>query len=211
MGPGPRPEWSGIAKGCSHPHDNPDRDFMHSIERQDEQLARAGIKDIPPADLSWVHTGVRADISRFALAARFVLLAPSAAPHRPAKRWPAENFAELAATLAADGVTPVILGGAAERPLAAEIAGRAGGLRDLTGQTSLAELAALAFDAAGAVGNDTGPMHMIAATGCPSVVLFSRDSDPALTAPRGAAVTVLRRDDLATLAVAEVVSALSLR
>ncbi|MHA1597646.1 MAG: glycosyltransferase family 9 protein, partial [Alphaproteobacteria bacterium] len=31
--PGPIPEWSGIAAGCSHPHANPDRDRMHTIER----------------------------------------------------------------------------------------------------------------------------------------------------------------------------------
>src|SRR6266568_3426199 len=38
MGPGARPEWSGIARGASHPHDNPRRDSMHTIERQSDQL-----------------------------------------------------------------------------------------------------------------------------------------------------------------------------
>jgi hypothetical protein len=47
-------------------------------------------------------------------------------------------------------------------------------------------------------------MHLIAAAGCPSVVLFSRESDPALCAPRGAAVSVLRRPDLAELGAAAV-------
>jgi hypothetical protein len=42
-------------------------------------------------------------------------------------------------------------------------------------------------------------MHLLAAAGCPEVVLFSRDSDPALCAPRGSDVRVLRRPDLATL------------
>ena len=49
-----------------------------------------------------------------------------------------------------------------------------------------------------AVGNDTGPMHLIAAAGAPSVVLFSAASDTALAAPRGK-VSVLRADDLATV------------
>jgi ADP-heptose:LPS heptosyltransferase len=207
MAPGRRPEWSGIVPGCSHPHDNPDRDFMHSIERQDEQLAAAGIADVPAADLSWVA----ADTARFNLAPRYMLLVPSAAPHRPAKRWPAAKFAELAGRLAGDGVAPVILGGLPERALANEIKAVAVAVRDLTGLTTLADIAVLARGAAGAVGNDTGPMHMIAAAGCPSVVLFSADSDPALTAPRGPAVTVLRHDALGALSVDEVVSALSLR
>ena len=43
------------------------------------------------------------------------------------------------------------------------------------------------------------------------MVLFSRESDPALAAPRGPAVTILRRDNLGDLTVAEVARALSLR
>ena len=34
----PKPDWSGIASGCSHPHNNPQRNSMHTIERQKEQL-----------------------------------------------------------------------------------------------------------------------------------------------------------------------------
>lgn len=207
MGPGRRPEWSGIAPGCSHPHANPGRDFMHSIERQKEQLAMAGIDDVPDADLAWIE----ADLSRFDLAERYALLVPGGAAHRPAKRWPAANYGRLAATLAADGLQPVVLGSNEEASLAREIAATCPKARDLTGQTSLAEIAALGRRAVIAVGNDTGPMHMIAAAGCPSMVLFSGTSDPALTAPRGPAVTVLRRDTLADLAVAEVAAALSLR
>jgi ADP-heptose:LPS heptosyltransferase len=207
MGPGVRPEWSGIAKGCSHPHANPQRDFMHSIERQREQLAMAGIDDVPDSDLSWVQ----ADIARFNLPDRFVLLVPGGAPHRPAKRWPAARYSELAQHLAGQGAAPVILGGAAEADIAAAITAACPQAIDLTGRTDLSDIAALGRAAAGAVGNDTGPMHMIAAAGCPSVVLFSADSDPALTAPRGASVAVLRKETLAALPLDEVESALTMR
>ena len=37
-----KPKWSGIAKGCSHPHANPDRNHMHTQDRQREQLQMAG-------------------------------------------------------------------------------------------------------------------------------------------------------------------------
>jgi ADP-heptose:LPS heptosyltransferase len=78
----------------------------------------------------------------------------------------------------------------------------------LTGKTSLLELASLARRAAVAIGNDTGPMHLIAAAGCPAIVLFSRASEPALCAPRACRVTVLRRPALEDLAVEEVLAAL---
>jgi ADP-heptose:LPS heptosyltransferase len=202
-----RPEWSGIARGCSHPHANPHRDFMHSIERQDEQLAMAGIPSTPSADLSWVT----ADIARFGLEERYVLLVPGGAPHRLAKRWPAERYAKLACTLTRQGMQPVILGSSAEAPLAQEIRSGCSSAKDLSGQTDIADIAVLAREAAGAVGNDTGPIHMTAAAGCSTVVLFSAASDPSLTAPRGTEIEILRCDNLADLSVESVAAALSLR
>ena len=192
---------------------------MHTIERQKDQLAAAGITDVPGADLGWAV----ADISRFGLtddtpggdAPRFVLIAPGGARHRPEKRWPMERFAELAAKLAHKGVTPVVLGAGAEREVADAVCDLCPDARNLCTLTSFIDIIALARDAAGAVGNDTGPMHLIAATGCPSVVLFSDQSDPALCAPRGpggaASVTVLRRQSLEDLALGEVDAALSMR
>jgi ADP-heptose:LPS heptosyltransferase len=194
-----RPEWSGIARGCSHPDRDPRRNWLHDIERQAGQLRQAGIPDVPDADLSWS----RAEIGRFGLPASIALLVPGSSAHRLAKRWPAARYGQLARMLAARGMAPVVLGSAAERNLAVEIA-KLGPIHDLTGQTSFGELASLARAAKLAVGNDTGPMHLIAAAGCPSLVLFSRASDPALCAPRGQRVTVLQRPDLAALAVEEV-------
>ena len=203
MGPGSRPSWSGIARGCSHPHGNPDRDSMHTIERQREQLACAGIATVPEADLSWVD----ADVARFGLEAPYTLLVPGGAPHRPRKRWPVDSYAALARDLADRGVRPVIIGGPEERALAASIPAA----RSLAGETSFADIAVLARGAAGAVGNDTGPMHLIAAAGCPALVLFSAASDPALTSPRGARIAILQREKLDELGVPEVAAALSLR
>ena len=196
-----RPRWSGIAPGCAHPHANPRRDFMHTLERQHEQLRMAGIDEFPPPDLAWLAGGA------FDLPRPYALLVPGAAAHRPEKRWPAERYAELAALLRGRGITPVVLGSGAEAPLAAAIPAAL----DLTGRTALADIATLARGAAVAVGNDTGPMHLIAAIGCPCVVLFSTASDPALTAPRGpggAWPAVLRAPDLADLTVARVAAAL---
>jgi ADP-heptose:LPS heptosyltransferase len=205
---GARPEWSGIAPGASHPHANPGRDRMHTIDRQREQLAMAGITAFPRPDLSWLAR----DASRFGLPPRHALLVPGAAPHRPAKRWPAEGYGALAARLAERGLAPVVVGTAAEAPLAGAIRRLCPEAIDLTGKTALGDIAALAAGAALAVGNDTGPMHLIAALGTPVVVLFSADSDPALCAPRGPegedTVRVLRVADLRALDPETVIAAL---
>jgi ADP-heptose:LPS heptosyltransferase len=198
---GPGVEWSGIAPGASHPHANPRRDFMHTVERQREQLEMAGISHFPTPELGWLD----ADIARFALPDRFALLIPGASPGRPAKRWPVEHFAALAAAL---DIPAVILGGPAEAGLGAAITQTTPDARDLTGKTSFADIAALARHAAFCVGNDTGPTHLAAVAGCPTLALFGEDSDPALCAPRGPRVAVLRRQPLASLPLADVQAAL---
>ncbi len=204
---GQRPEWSGIAPGCSHPHANPERDRMHTVERQAEQLAMAGIADVPRPDLAWLD----ADIAPFVLDGRFVLLVPGGAAHRPAKRWPAAAYGELARRLLARGVQPVLLGTETERAVLDALVAEVPGVVSLAGSTGLAEIAALARRAEAALGNDTGPMHLIAAVGCPALVLFSSESDPVLSRPRGPAVELIRVDDLAALAVDEVERAMARR
>jgi ADP-heptose:LPS heptosyltransferase len=201
--PGQRPEWSGIARGASHPHANPARDFMHTLDRQADQLRAAGIDRVPLPDLSWAAT----ELAGFRLPERFLLLVPGGAAHRPEKRWPAEHYAALASRAAALGLASVIVGGAGETALGASIAAAAPAL-DLTGRTSFGDLVALGGRARHAVGNDTGPMHLIAAGGASATVLYSAASDPALTAPRGPRITILRRDDLASLGVEAVAATL---
>ena len=202
--PGPRPEWSGIARGCSHPHSNPRRDFQHTLDRQAEQLAIAGIPATPAPDLAWAS----ADIALFGLPERYLLLVPGGAAHRPEKRWPASHYAQLARLALGSGLAPIVLGTAPERPLAEVIVAQAPGTRSLAGATSLLELAEIARGGLAAIGNDTGPMHLIAAAGTPAVILFSAASDPNLTAPRGRNITILQHDRLSDLAAEEVLAAL---
>jgi ADP-heptose:LPS heptosyltransferase len=204
MGPGPRPQWSGIARGASHPHDNPARDLMHTIDRQIDQLRRAGIAAVPPPDLSWAAD----DIAHLGVSQPCMILVPGGAAHRPEKRWPVEHYAALAQIIAARGVTPVVVGGAGEAALGAAIGAACAAARDLTGQTSFGEVIGLGRTARRAIGNDTGPMHLLVAAHCPATVLYSAASDPALTAPRGEDVVILRRDALADLALEAVAATL---
>jgi ADP-heptose:LPS heptosyltransferase len=197
LGPNP-PEWSGVAPGCSHPHADPDRVAMHTVDRQAEQLRLAGIDAVPPPDLGWLD----ADVAHLGLPGRFALLVPGGSRHRPAKRWPVQCYAEAARALAGEGLASVVVGTADEAPLAAAT----GGI-DLAGRTSILELAGIARRASLAIGNDTGPMHVAASVGCPALTLFSSDSDPARCAPRGTVVAHLQRPDLAGLPAGEVLAA----
>jgi ADP-heptose:LPS heptosyltransferase len=203
------PAWSGTASGCALPHRNPDRITMHPLERHAEQLKQAGIwpdaptrpLSAPPPDLSWILGCEPPHESE-----RVCLIVPGTSAHRPHKRWPAQHYAALAERLQAMGFDIVIIGGAQEGALAHEIRRRAPLARDLTGRTDFARIAGLGARAAVAVGNDTGPVHIIAAMGAPTLVLFSSASDPALSGPRGR-VEVLQATDLKDLSVDRVADA----
>lgn len=201
-----RPEWSGTAWRASHRVR--DRDFFrrHTVERHARQLQLAGIgngRPFPVPDLSWLD----ADIARFALPPRYALLVPGAAAHRPEKRWPPAHFARTALALESAGLSSVLVGTEADRDAIETIRREAPRVIDLAGNTDLFELGAVARRAVLAIGNDTGPMHIAAALGTKSIVLFSAASNPALTRPHGKAVAVLQRPRLADLSVETVLAA----
>ena len=198
-----RPEWSGEVSGCSHLHRIPQWASMHTIAVRAAQLGVAGIRDVPAPSLDWLDAG----IDEFSLPATFFLMVPGGSAHRPDKRWPAEKFADLARLLAERGSPPVLIGTHAEAATLERIARKAPGTIDLGGRTSLAQIAALARRATCAVGNDTGPIHIAATAGCPTVVLFGAASDPRRCGPCGDSVTILQRKPLASLPVQDVVDA----
>jgi ADP-heptose:LPS heptosyltransferase len=205
-----QPEWCGTAWGCAFRHPQSVRQARHIQAVQAEQLALAGVTDIPRPHLSWL-TG---EAARFGLTEPFALLIPGGAPHRPQKRWPPAAFGDLARRLAGAGLTPVVLGhGAEEAALAATIQSVEPRTVSLVGQTSYGDLADLARRARLAVGNDTGPMHIVATAGAPALVLFSHDSDPVTSAPRasrdGQRVETLRVDNLQGLSPDTVVERLN--
>ncbi len=203
-----RPLWSGNAPGAAFAYTGAARDRLHIQDSQREQLRIAGIPEVGPPDVSWLVS----DAATYDLPNPYALLAPGGAPHRPAKRWPAARFGELAVWLLGRGITPVVLGhGAEEEALAATILAVAPGAISLVGKTRIADIASVARGARLVVGNDTGPVHVVVATGCPAVVLFSRDSNPDLSAPRPIRpeqpVTILREPDLTGLATDRVIAA----
>ena len=200
------PKWSGISWGCSHRQWGPAREAMHTFERQQDQLRIAGITEFPTADLGFL---TRTPLPT--LPERFVLLVPGVSPTRRMKQWPVQNFAELAQILVTRGLTPVVIGGKAEMELGQIIRAACPETVDLTGQTSIAQLFALAARAQYAVGNDTGPLHICGAACCTCVALFSAAGVPERDMPRGVdgrRNIVVSEPVLADLPVARVVAAL---
>ena len=203
LGPG-RPEWCGVAFGCSHPRPDFGGENLPVTERLLRLIGAADVPRAGPAELGWLD----GDVSNYNLPARYLLLVPGCAPQHPYKRWPAEQFAELVGKLAARGLAAVAVGTAVDNDAISEIQTLAPGLINLAGRTDLGQVAALARRAVAVVGNDTGPVHVTAMVGAPTLVLMSRVTDPVRMLPRGPTVHWLKRENLADLTAEEVFEAI---
>lgn len=108
------------------------------------------------------------------------------------KRWPVEKFAQLTAhAVRRWGAGVLILGSPAERPDADLLTQQLAALvpdacvRNLAGQSTLKQLTALLRRADLAISNDSGPMHLAAGLGVPTLGIFTCTS-AVLSGPPGA-------------------------
>lgn len=108
------------------------------------------------------------------------------------KCWPLENFLALARRLCeAEQDIAFVIGPAEEERLGADP------IRRLAAEFTLLRnlpLDPLAHEMSGArlvIANDSGPAHLAAATGTPTVVLFGPTTDPAVWRPLGEQVKVV--------------------
>lgn len=108
----------------------------------------------------------------------------------PAKRWPTEHFAAVAAQNLAAGRQVWLFGAPSERPICEEVAAGSPGALNLAGRVGLADAIDLLSIAECVVANDSGLMHVAGALGRPVVALFGSTS-PSVTPPLGPAATAL--------------------
>lgn len=113
-----------------------------------------------------------------------VVIHPGAAA--PARRWPPDRFAAVAAALHQAGHDVVVTGSDDEAELARTVADAAGlpETAVLAGQLDLVALVALIADSRLLICGDTGVGHIATATGTPSVLLFG-PTPPKRWGPRG--------------------------
>jgi heptosyltransferase-1 len=110
------------------------------------------------------------------------------------KRWPPASFAEVARRAVVErGAGLVAVGAPEDRALVDELIAALGPLPclDLCGKTTLPGLAAVASLADCFLSNDTGPLHLAAATGARVVGVYTC-TDPARTGPYGPRAVAVR-------------------
>lgn len=113
------------------------------------------------------------------------------------RRWEGRRFAELAdRIIGRSGLHAVFIGAWAEKEYVDSVIAQArcaDKTHNLSGCTDSAQLAALLQGGKMLISNDTGPLHLAAALGTPTVSFFGSDT-PVLYGPRGASHLVFYRN-----------------
>ncbi len=148
------------------------------------------IVEVRPQDKAEAQSALRC----FQVEAPFVVLHAARGIQLQGRRWPVNAFAAIGDSLSeAFGAKVVLTGSAAEAELIAGIAAR---MRTsaavLAGAVSLRGLAALLARAAVVVALDSGPMHVAAAVGAPTLGVFALRTDlPQRWRPLGPRVALI--------------------
>ena len=173
--------------------------ILHRLDRKnpppmvERYLALAGkpgepLPEIPRTRLAASGVNLARTLAQLSLPApsdaRPVAVLCPGAEYGPAKRWPAEHYADLAVNLGEAGYSVWLMGSEADKGVAQSILGAAPGCAiDLCGKTDLASAIDLIAVAHVVISNDSGLMHIAAALERPLVALFG-SSSPKHTPPR---------------------------
>ena len=139
----------------------------------------------------------------------FALIVPGAAFHRKGKKWSKDGYVNLINNLSKNGVTSLLLGSFSEKKYINDIISAVKNNikfkpQNYAGKTSFKDIAYLSCHARFAIGNDTGPIHLIASTNLKTIVLFGPESDPKLCAPLGNNVKIIQKKDLQLIQAHEI-------
>jgi heptosyltransferase-1 len=153
----------------------PDLDTLHAVDRYWEVAQALGVGDAPKE----FHVPVADTAKLWAKETLHLLPKPwlmlGVGSRWVTKRWLPEHFAALGRQAQTHfGGTAIFLGGGDETKLAEQVQARlAGPALNLSGRTTIPQLAAALARADVMIANDTGPLHLAAALGRPVVAPYT--------------------------------------
>jgi ADP-heptose:LPS heptosyltransferase len=149
--------------------------YQHEVHRFLEVAGLVGAEPVGLQPRLQVEPADRNAAERVLRGARDCFVAIHSGANDARRRWPAESFASVAEALMDRGAQVVLVGrGDDDAAAAAQIVStaRRGRPLNLVGQLSLSETVGVLAACRMLVGNDSGPRHLAAAVGTPTVGIY---------------------------------------
>lgn len=178
---------NGIGVYATIKHNNPERDMMHTLDRQAEQLSLSKVSFKKSINLDWLYPKKQNK-------KKIALIIPGGSKKRPYKRIPIEIFSIIIKFLITNKIKPILIGSQDDFLVCKKLFQIFPSIENLCNKTDFFKIAQLSKQATISIGNDTGPMHIISRGNNPTFIFFTKYSDYKLCGQLGRRVSMIRYD-----------------
>jgi heptosyltransferase-2 len=183
----------------------------HEIEYNLELVGLVGAKTEDKTPSLTIDNNLINEFKAFDIKNQDNLIAIHPFTSDPLKQWPIGNFRELARRLIKEiNIKVVIIGGKDEAARSLEYFGNLGSnLINMTGRTTLNQLAALLKVCKLLISGDSGPVHLASCVGTPVVAIFRNDipgKNSIRWGPRSHGSVVIERPELSDITTEEIIA-----
>ena len=180
----------------------------HVIEGLSKQIEMLGISSLKSPFLKWLEK------ENFSITElenkKYFLINPGCSSKNLVKRWPSKNFSEVCTFLISINIVPVVIGEGDDIQPIKEIEKNENRIINLYNKSPLDVIYNLSLKAEGALSNDTGPAHLIAATNCNIHLVLSSFSNTKTVTPQSNNVSFTLLDSINDITSSQIINKLKL-
>jgi ADP-heptose:LPS heptosyltransferase len=178
-------------------------DIPSVINGLSNQIEILGIKTTRQPYLQWL------DNSSFdfnTINKNFFIINPGCSKKNNQKKWSPENYAKVCSYLLSKNILPIVIGSNLDKEDIVKISKNEKNILNLLNNSPLEVIFQLSKKAIGAISNDTGPSHLIAATGCFLHLVLSDFSNTKTVIPQGENVSFTQKENINDISVDEIIN-----
>ena len=139
---------------------------------------------------------------------RLIIVNPGCSRNNMQKKWSEEKYAVICKILISKNILPILIGSKEDQESINIIEKKVKNVLNLCNKSPLNVIYQLSKKAIGAISNDTGPAHLIAASGCKIHLVLSSFSNVQTVIPQGGNVTYTQKEHINNILPEEIISKL---
>lgn len=136
---------------------------------------------------------------------RFFVINPGCSKKNYQKKWSAKNYATICQYLNSLDILPIVIGTSEDRESINYIEKKSKPIFNLCDKSPLEVVYKISNKAIGAISNDTGPAHLIAASGCKIHLILSSFSNINTVIPNSLNVSYTQKKDINDISSDEII------
>ena len=136
---------------------------------------------------------------------RFMIINPGCSINNDQKRWSEKKYTEVCDFLYSRNILSILIGSLADKESIDFINKNAKNVLNLCNQSPLNVVYQISKKAIGAISNDTGPAHLIAASGCKIHLVLSSFSNIYTVIPKAPNVTFTQKNNINEISSEEII------